>query len=117
MIAYVYDFLTALVTTISIELILVLLLTQYLGLIVASSRTRTAFVVVGVNILTLPYVWFVFPYLIRFNLHFSLFLSEVFAWLFEALLYKYLLSLNWKKALFISFIANAGSFAAGYLVR
>jgi hypothetical protein len=64
--------------------------------------------------LTLPYVWFVFPYIFLGKYSLSLGLSELFAWLVEAVFYKIFLKISLKNAIIASFIANLLSYSAGY---
>jgi spore maturation protein SpmA len=66
--------------------------------------------------LTLPYVWFVFPYLFLGKYSLSLGLSELFAWLVEALFYKMFLKISFKNAIIASFIANLLSYSLGYFL-
>ncbi len=66
--------------------------------------------------LTLPYVWFVFPYLLVGRFGVGLILGELFAWLAEAIFYYLFLKISIKKALIFSFIANLSSYALGYLI-
>lgn len=71
-------------------------------------------VIIFVNLITLPLVWFVFP---LFFLEYTSFiiLAELFAFIAEALLYSYFFRLNIKEALKISFLANLASFLFGFL--
>ncbi|SRR6266404_9324193 len=68
------------------------------------------------NSLTLPYVWFVFPYLFLGKYSLNLTLSEIFAWLIEAIFYKVYLKLSLRNALIVSLAANFVSFCLGYLL-
>lgn len=67
-----------------------------------------------INLFSLPFVWFVFPYFISDYTN-SLLLSEIFVLFFEALLLSTLLSLNFSRAVFVSFVANLISFLVGFL--
>ncbi len=113
---YLGKFLKAWLFTVAIEtLVVVLVLLKFnhkqaapLKLIIGAS--------IAANSLTLPYVWFVFPYLFLGRYSTSLIISELFAWLAEAIFYKMFLQLSWKKTLIVSFIANALSLSLGYII-
>lgn len=65
---------------------------------------------------TIPYVWFVFPFVRQWPLG-VVYWSEPFAFLVEATFYRLFLKLDWKAALVVSFICNAGSFFIGPFLR
>lgn len=65
---------------------------------------------------TLPFVWFIFP-LLWLEYILQLMLSEIFAFLAEAALYKYLFNnIDWSRALLVSFICNVLSCGVGLLM-
>src|SRR3989344_7873951 len=55
---------------------------------------------------TIPYVWFVFPYLLEWSPRNALYFSEPFAFGIEALIYRFTLKLEWKNALLASLACN-----------
>ena len=60
--------------------------------------------------LTLPFVWFVFP-LLGFTWAIQTALAELFAFLVEAVLYRFLFNgINWKDAILASLLCNSTSF-------
>ena len=64
------------------------------------------------NTITLPFVWFVFPFFIH-GYWIALALSEIFAFLSEAAIYAQAFRLKARQALLISFCANCPSFLIG----
>jgi hypothetical protein len=74
---------------------------------------RRAIVVLAGNALSHPAVWFVFPALgLAWGVTTTI--SEVWAWLLEALLYRFALGkMTWRPALGVSLVANAASFGLG----
>lgn len=66
---------------------------------------------------TIPYVWFVFPYLLDWPRSTSLLLSEIFAFVVEAIIYRLFLKLDWKRALLVSLACNAASYYLGPVFR
>jgi len=65
---------------------------------------------------TLPYIWFLFPALIK-NHYVYFGISEIFAVMAETIVYFFLLRLSLKKSFFLSFICNMGSWITGELLR
>ncbi len=66
---------------------------------------------------TIPYVWFVFPYLTTWSRNTSLYFSEPFVFIVEAIFYKIFLKTNYKTALILSFVANLASYMLGPFLR
>jgi hypothetical protein len=102
-----HRFLTALLFSSAVEAIVVVLICY-----ISKKELRIALIAILGTVCTLPYVWFVFPELLWFWSHRVLIAGEMFAFIFEALLYRYLGRLTWGNALLISFGANAVSFLA-----
>lgn len=80
-----------------------------------SGYFRLAVITVLASCLTLPYVWFLFPEIIKDRLSFGI-ASEIFAWLAEAGFYSITLNLPFPKALALSGSANGVSFLVGLVV-
>jgi hypothetical protein len=76
---------------------------------------RLAIVTVFASCLTLPYVWFVFPEIIKDRLIFGI-VSEIFAWIAESAFYWAALKIPSNKALVLSGLANGASFLIGLMV-
>lgn len=66
------------------------------------------------SLLTLPYVWFVFP-IIQPRWLFGL-IAELFAWIMEAIFYRLTFQIVLKKAFVFSFLLNLFSFLLGLLI-
>ena len=69
---------------------------------------------VALSCATLPYVWFIFPSFASGTVYVAL--AEAFAFAAEAVGYKFILRVDWKRAAALSFICNAASFLLGLLV-
>ena len=108
MLIYTSHFLSALLFTVVIETLVVFLLCLLL-----KKDFRILIVSVLGNICTLPYVWFVFPVMFWYSSNLIVVSGELTAFLFEAILYKFLGKLSWKMAFFFSFVANLASFVLG----
>jgi hypothetical protein len=105
MLVYASRFWGALLSTIIIEAIIVLFICYFL-----KKDFRIAIISVLGNVCTVPYAWFVFPAVFWYSSHLVLITGESFAFLLEAVLYKYLGKLNWKMALMFSLLANVASY-------
>ena len=66
--------------------------------------------------MTIPYVWFVFPTLFWYSYSLSIILAEIFAFIVESFVYKYLGKLSWHQALILSLSANSTSFFLGKII-
>lgn len=66
---------------------------------------------------TIPYVWFIFPYINSWPRQTSLYYSEPFALLVEALIYRIFLRIDIRIALIISLLANLASYLLGPILR
>jgi hypothetical protein len=108
MLVYTSNFLQALLFTIIIEAIVILLLCYLL-----KKDFRISIVSVLGNICTVPYVWFVFPAIFWYSSNLIVVSGESAAFLFEAVLYKFLGKLSWKMAFLFSLLANVASFFLG----
>jgi hypothetical protein len=67
------------------------------------------------NLATHPLVWFVFARL-EFAYATRIAISELWAWLLEALFYRLVFCVTTRRALAVSFIANAFSAVVGYFI-
>jgi hypothetical protein len=67
-----------------------------------------------VNVLTLPYLWFVFPFFIPSECY--ILIGEILVFLIESILLFKLLKIDFKHAIIISLIANIISYFVGQLV-
>jgi hypothetical protein len=111
MLTYVYQFLQALLFSVVVESIVIVLLCR-----IFKRDTKIFLVAILGTLLTIPYVWFIFPTLFWYSSTLSLYLAEGFAFLFEAILYKVIGKLSWKHALLFSFLANCASYFLGKIL-
>lgn len=113
---YIHRFITSLVFTTTIETLVLLLL--LVCLFKYKNRIKE-FVFVGMfaSFATIPYVWFVFPYIVDWSRATSLMVSEPIIFLTEAVLYKFFLKLDLRVALFVSFVCNTVSYFLGPILR
>ncbi|OIP66335.1 MAG: hypothetical protein COV32_02170 [Candidatus Yonathbacteria bacterium CG10_big_fil_rev_8_21_14_0_10_43_136] len=108
MLTYVHQFIGALTFSVFVESIVVVFLCVFL-----KKDKRLSLLAVLGTLLTIPYVWFVFPTLFWYSASLALYLGEGSYFLFEAMLYKILGKFNWKQALFFSFLATLASYFLG----
>lgn len=125
MLTYVHNFINSLVSSAIVESITVVLLLYLLQLSKVASRlnltatsnqtSRFKLVIVASvgTMLTIPYVWFVFPTLLWDKAGYTVITGESFAFIVEALFYRYFARLDWKYAFLFSFIANIMSYVLG----
>ncbi|MCR4281178.1 MAG: hypothetical protein NUV88_02495 [Candidatus Kaiserbacteria bacterium] len=116
-IAYVHRFISSLVFTGVIETIILFLLVWFLFKSRELGWKRIAAVGLFASFSTIPYVWFVFPYLMNWARNTSLFWSELFAFVIEAILYRLFLKLDWKRAFLASLVCNSASYFLGPILR
>jgi len=116
-------FLQALFLTVAIELaagILLRIAGRQFGFFKKTSSGSTLLtswprLIIGIalaSVMTLPYVWFIFPHFITYKPPYIL-VVEIFAWLTEAVLYKYWLNLTFSRAIIFSLVLNLCSFLFG----
>ncbi|MDB5224472.1 MAG: hypothetical protein JWO43_94 [Candidatus Adlerbacteria bacterium] len=114
---YIHRFITSMAFTALLETgILVLLLRTVFRRPFVSTRTL---IQVGllVNFATIPYVWFVFPYVTDWPRETSLLFSEPFVFIVEAVVYRYFLNVSWRTAIVASFLCNVASYYLGPILR
>jgi hypothetical protein len=114
---FIHRFISSFVFTATIETLAVFLIIWVL----LRRRDIKAGIVVFTGVLasfaTIPYVWFVFPYMVTWTRAESFWYSEPFVFLIEAVIYRVYLKTNMQTALGISFIANALSYFIGPILR
>ncbi len=114
---YVHNFLTSLVFTTSIETVVLVLLVLYVFRKQGLQLWQVLFAGFLGSFSTIPYVWFVFPYVVMWPRTTSLYFSEPFAFIAEAVIYRMFLKLDWKYALLASLLCNLASFLLGPVLR
>jgi hypothetical protein len=117
MLAYTYRFLFALVFTIFIETIILWIFIRKIFKFKKGRFNNLNIIFAGImtSFSTIPYVWYIFPILIYWSFKLSLILSEVFAFLVEAVFYRFYFDVKFKYSLLISFVCNLFSWGLGYL--
>jgi len=112
MLAYTYHFVFALLANCILESVTVVVLVRWMcGKGQESiSINKLIATCIFANMLTLPYVWYVFPYIFYQSYTVALCIGELFAFLLEAAFYAFYLGLSVRQALIVSFCANALSF-------
>ncbi len=112
-VAFLVKFLTALAFTIAIETIFLYALLRFLFKRRDVPTTRILAAGVFASFATLPYVWFVFPFIYNWPGTAAMW-SEPFVFLVEAIFYKLFLKLDGKTALILSLICNLASYSIGH---
>jgi hypothetical protein len=111
MLTYVYQFLDALLFSCFVESIVILVLCCVYKI------NKRIVLLAGIGtLLTIPYVWFVFPTLFWYSSTLALYLAESFAFLVEVGVYVWLGKLSWKHAMIFSFLANSASYLLGKII-
>lgn len=116
-IAYVHRFISSLVFTDVIETIILFALVWFVFKNREISWKRIVAVGLFASFSTIPYVWFVFPYLLDWSRNTSLLASEIFAFVVEAIIYRLFLNLDWKRAFLASLACNVASYFLGPFLR
>ena len=113
---YEYKFLISLAFTLFVEIIFLFILIKFF--FVKDTKRISNFLLLFTGFLcsfaTLPYLWFIMPFLIRTRIPYILF-GEFFVILIESFIIFFLLRINYKKALIISLICNLASFLLGLI--
>lgn len=117
MIEYTQEFLASLGLTICLEIICLFLIIRKKFLIDKSelSNEKIAFLGGFASLATLPYVWFIFPFIFYKSYTLALILSEIFVFTIEMFFYWATLKISFKKAFWLSVIANSASLLLGML--
>lgn len=114
---YIYSFLTSAIFTVSIETIVlafIILFTYKKSQYSISQLMSAGFFASG---MTIPYVWFVFPFITSWSRSESLFVSEPVVTIIEAIFYHLYLKLDLKRSFVISIACNLTSFLLGPILR
>lgn len=114
---YIHRFISSLVFTSVLETLIVFLIFW----VILRRRDIKARIIIFTGVLasyaTIPYVWFVFPYINNWPRATSLHYSEPFVFLVEAVIYRVFLKTNMPVALGLSLVANLASYLLGPLLR
>jgi len=114
--SYEQMFLYALFFTVAVETAVLFLCARILFKMKQKEASDALLLFCGIALssATLPYVWFIFPMFSSGTAYVAL--AETFAFAAEAIGYKFILKVGWKRAAALSFICNAASFLLGLLV-
>lgn len=114
---YLHRFITAFVFTETVEIIVLFLLIWFFY----SKKELGVVKIVIVGFLatfsTLPYVWFVFPSMIIISFNLYIAVSELFAFVMEAILYRLCFGFKWRMVFILSFTCNVVSFLLGLFLQ
>ena len=120
MLDFVYSFFGSLALTLVVETVILCALSWWLlgkDVITRLGYGRIILVSLLASSLTLPYVWFVFPVIIYWSNGLALALSELYAFVIEAILYKFIFRVPLWRALLLSLLCNVGSFVIGAIIK
>lgn len=114
---YIHRFLTSLGFTVLVETAMLFVL-----LVVVLKRRdiqpfRLLFAGFFASFATIPYVWFVFPYIHSWSRQTSVLFSEPFIFFVEVVFYRIFLKLDWRLAFAASLVANLASYLLGPFLR
>lgn len=116
LLTYTHNFLTSLAFTCTVEtLVLIVFVRLYLRR--TTPISTLIFSGLFASFATITYVWYVFPVMVPKSVMPSVFLSEPFAFVVEAIFYRFVLRLSWAEALAASFLANTVSYLGGIGLR
>lgn len=116
--SYVHRFLTTLVQTGLTELAVLFFLMTYVLKGRGITPRQLLFAGLFASFSTIPYVWFVFPRSgIPWARQTSLYFSEPFVMVIEALFYRMYLRTSWKDSFIISLVCNASSYYLDIILR
>ena len=113
---YIHRFISSLVFTTVVETAVLCLLLMY---VFKNKEQLRDVIFAGVlaSFATIPYVWFVFPYISNWSRETSFLWSEPFAFVIEAVFYRVFLNLDWRTAFAASLLANLASYLLGPFLR
>lgn len=115
--SFTYAFLRSLLFTVVVETATILVIARKVFKKSADNVSTGKLVTVGIyaSLVTLPYVWYVFPSLLR-SFPIAIAVGEMFAVGVEAIFYAAFLPLNKKESFALSLLANIASYALGKLI-
>lgn len=114
---YEIEFIKSLLMTVAAEVLVAIILRRWLpkALGLSVSYGKLIVIVAVASIITLPYVWFILPIILKTRIQYVI-IAELLVWIAEAVWYKAILKLNIKQALILSLAANGFSYLIGVLV-
>ncbi len=117
-IAFVHRFITSLVFTDIVETFVLIFLLTYVFKRHKLRVSEMIFAGLYASFSTITYVWFVIPYIWAWPTAApAIATAELFAFVIEAIFYRWMLRLDWKTAFALSLICNAASYFLGPMLR
>lgn len=113
--SYEEEFFIALLLTLAIEIPIVFSIIRYFYKKLELKASQIIFISALASILTLPYLWFVYPAIVLNNGYYILF-GELLVVFIEAIIYQQLFRIKIWEALLLSLAANSGSFFLGKIL-
>jgi hypothetical protein len=119
MINYTHSFIVSLIFTVLSETLTLLFLLRAFFHITKEKISNAQILFAGffANLVTIPYVWYIFPNLTNWTRDTSLHYSEILAVLLEAFFYRMYLKTSTKNSLLISLVCNSISYSLGFFLR
>jgi len=114
--AYEYNFLKALLLTITVETAVLFLLFHTISKAGKPSGWILLLTGIVATLATLPYLWFIIPIFIQSKLWYNI-VCESLAVVVESVIILGLLRIKYPKALLISLICNMASYLIGWLIK
>ena len=114
---YLHNFLSSAVFTIVVETAVLFFLLRFVIKNKDINSGKVIFAGFFASLATIPYVWFVFPYILEWPRKTSLLFSEPFAFIIEAIFYKGFLKIDTKTSLILSLVCNLSSYFLGPFLR
>ncbi len=114
---FVHRFLTSLFFTDAIETVALIVLLRYVLKNRILKISEMVFAGLYASFSTISYVWFVFPFLVAWPPGVEIWFAEGFAFVVEAVFYRWMLKLDWRTAFYVSLICNALSYFLGPILR
>ena len=113
---YIHRFITSMGFTITIETLILYFCLRYA---LKNQESIKKIVLTGffASFATIPYVWFVFPYLLKWSRDTSLMFSEPFVFIVEAIFYRTFLKTGWGSSFLLSLVCNLASYILGPILR
>jgi hypothetical protein len=115
MLSYVHLFLFNWALTIGLETIIFIIIVRAWYRVREHEISLMRLILGGIfaSTITIPWVWFVIPYVVAGPYVVALTCAELFAFLVETVFYWVAFKFSWKRSLAISFICNLASFVTG----
>lgn len=115
--SFVHRFISSLVFTDVVETLVLILMLRFVFRNRGLSLGQIIFAGLYASFSTISYVWFVFPEIIAWPWTTAIIFAELFAFVMEAVFYRFVLRLDWRAAFIVSFVCNLASYLLGPILR